>query len=732
MMSDIANAILSRWNSSVSWWNSLTPENHLTVYLGLIVAIIGAAIIGVSKFFGKSIKGIFTRNSEPQPPPSQKLEITVNTSQPTPPQQPLLPPQSPEKPAPLPLIPRSSASVDFVPRFDAEGRDLVLRIQEELSPEKNQLVILWGPGGVGKTTLAIEARRGLENVFGQRIVWTSADGRSDYTFSALLDEITSQLGQPDIRQLALEPKKDAVRSLITEAPTLVVLDNFETISPEEQSLCTKWLAQYASCPVLITTRDRVDIGRNISVDVMSPDEAQQFVVRLIQESPTPEVFAHLDRELLINTADRTPLVLEWIVAQIELAQEPQAVLDELTHGKGEAARRVFDRSFSLPRLGDDGRATLLALSLFVPSASRPALAEVAGLGEDEKRANEAVKCMAELRLVRPTNNGQRLAVTGLTRELTKARLFKDPQSRGFQQRFVAFFLGYAESHGQIIAEDFDALEMEKDNLLGAVDVAFGLEDWKSVVRIRSSLEEFLDLRGHWGEAIERGGQALKAANTLGDQVSAAKLGHNVGIIYQKQGELEEARRLYEENLEIEKELGNQRAIASGLHQLGRLAQDQRELEKARGLYEESLAIKKELGDQRAIALTVWGLGNIALEQKDFKEAREQLEQALSVFQDIEDLPNTAGVLHQLGMLAQDQGELEEARRLYEKSLAIEKDLGNQSGIAESLRQLGLLAEKEEATEEAVRCFREALNIFEKLGSPYAEQAREALQRVEGK
>lgn len=126
----------------------------------------------------------------------------------------------------------------------------------------------------------------------------------------------------------------------------------------------------------------------------------------------------------MGTAALNPLVMEWLVAQIALAQTAEDVLEDLGQGKGDAAQRVFDRSFDLPQLGDDGRTVLLALSLFVPSASRGALAAVAGFAEDKNRLNEAVKRLAALRLLSTTDGGERLQVQGLTRELARARLGK--------------------------------------------------------------------------------------------------------------------------------------------------------------------------------------------------------------------------------------------------------------------------------------------------------------------
>src|SRR5205823_1880570 len=148
-----------------------------------------------------------------------------------------------------------------VARRDGEGRDIVTLLQTELAPREHRLVVLWGAGGVGKTTLAAEATRALLPSFNGRIVWTSALGRADYTRSTLLDEIATQLGHgEDVRPLALEPKMAAVRALLSAAPTLVVLDNFETVGEAQQQpdaeaerrACTDFL-QAASAPALVTT-----------------------------------------------------------------------------------------------------------------------------------------------------------------------------------------------------------------------------------------------------------------------------------------------------------------------------------------------------------------------------------------------------------------------------------------------------------------------------------------------
>jgi TIR domain-containing protein/NB-ARC domain-containing protein len=280
---------------------------------------------------------------------------------------------------------------DFVARRDRNGNDIVAQLKEELAPHKQNLVALWGKGGVGKTTIAAEAAREMIDVFADRIVWISADGRPEFALSNLLDEIAAQLGDTETRKLALEPKKEAVRELLARSAALVALDNFETISPDEQKLCAGWIARHAPCPALITTRSRVDGARNISIDRMTPTEANEFIDKLIEQTQNTHAFSRLDRDRVIKASDATPLVMQWVIAQIDEAQQQSDVLNDLARGEGDAAVRVFDRSFNLPLVGDDGRDTLLALSLFAPSASRAALTEVAGFGIDDKRLRNAVR-----------------------------------------------------------------------------------------------------------------------------------------------------------------------------------------------------------------------------------------------------------------------------------------------------------------------------------------------------
>jgi len=696
------------------WWLSIPDGIREKVIAGLIVFVLCAVL----KLFWKKIvalwRGLFPAPSAPAPTPP--LVVNVNVPQPVAPapqEKPTLPPSS--HPAAGARLPRPPA-VGFVARKDWKQRDLVAQLKGELDPGKRAFVVLSGYGGRGKSALAGECARQLESVLNRRVIWSSAEGRSDYSLSTLLDEIASALGDSEARKLALEPKKQRAVELLAPTPCLVVLDNFETIAPAEQTLCTQWLDKDAPCAVLVTSRESLPCALNISLDAMLPDEAREYLDRLIAQAANPRAFKGADRAQIIETAEANPLLLEWIVGQVDLAQDPQQVIIDLKKGKGTAAERVFDRSFNLPQVGEGGHAVLLALSLFSPSASREALAEVAGFGTNVDRLNEALKHLAGLRLVASTAGGRRLLVEGLTREMARNKLAAGGRRDDFRRRFVGHFEHYAGQHALTSPEDFGALEDEKENLLAALAIAFEVKRWHPVVSIRSSLEEYLDLRGYWEEAIRTGEMALQAARELKAPQGIACFAHNLAVVYYHRGEVVKAGKLYLESLEIKRRLGDQSGIAKTLHQLGMLAHHQGSIEEARRLYGESLEIKRKLGDQSLMATTLHQLGMLAHHQGSIEEARRLYGESLEIKRKLGDQSGIAGTLHQLGMLAQQQGDPKEARKLYGQSLEIDRKLGDQRGIAITLHQLGILAQHEGNAEEARRLYGESLEIKRRLGN----------------
>lgn len=634
-----------------------------------------------------------------------------------------------------PLIPRPPI-VGFVARRDNQGRNLIERLKEELAPVKNQLVALWGAGGVGKTTIAAEAVRSIIQANNQRVVWTTADGRANYSFSTLLDDIAGQLGRTDLRPLAVGPKEESLRSIIIEKPTLIILDNLETISPDEEVLCKEFLAHRAQCPALITTRERIDNAHLITIAAMSSDEATELLEKLIRQTHDPNIYSEVDSARILEAAEFNPLIIQWIVGQIDFAQDPDEVLIELAQGHGDAAERVFDRSFNLPQMAQGGRAVLLALSLFMPSAGRLALAEVSGMAQnkDKKKFKKAQQTLASLWLITQTNGGHRLAVEGLTRELANAHLSNDPRSKPFAQRYIARYLRFANAHSLRIPQDFNELEAEKGNLLNAVELAFASQNWKSVLKLMSSVAfpGMLDVRGFWDEAIRYGEIAINAAKALKDEWGVAIFQGHVATVRQNRGEYEHAKQVFQSLINVFERLKSEKSVATYKQQLGTVEHRLNNIDEAKRLYTESLQAKRQLGDQLGISIVLHNLAAIALGEKDLSTAAQLYDESLRITTLLNDQDGIAGTLYELGRLAQTNSDPDEAQRLYRQSLAITKTLGDQNGIARNLNQLGMLAVAQGDISEGERLIEEALSIFEKLMSPEAEIARRNLERMKGK
>jgi len=511
--------------------------------------------------------------------------------------------------------------IRFIDRHDEQGRDIVELVVELL--EEGQCINLWGSGGVGKTTLAIEAtHRAFPAPFSGGVIWASADGRAGYSLVTLLNQILTTLGREDARTLAPAAKADLVGHLLSQSmPCLLGLDNFETIAREERKKILAFLTG-VSCPFLLTSRMRLPHAQNIRMGPMTPKEANQFLQSLVRQSTEQAKLERVGPEEIAELAERNPMLMRWVVAQLEEAMRAQDVFDKIGRGKGEAPERIFNQSFE--RLGDDGQMALLALSLFVPTASREALAAVCGFEDGKDRVNEAIRRLAAFDLLDTAIEVDRLGIVALTRRLTEAQLKRDERTEGLKERFLAYFLAYAEAHPEVTKEDLDALDGERENLLAALDYAYAAEEWHSVMAILEAIAfpGLLYTRGYWDDALRWGERALEAARKAHDEATIARFAHNLANIYVGRGKYDEAKTLYNESLEIKRNLGDQVGIAFSLFQLGMLARLQGHYQEAKELLNQSLEIKRRLGDQAGIVKSLHGLGMIAEAQGYSQEAED--------------------------------------------------------------------------------------------------------------
>lgn len=604
-----------------------------------------------------------------------------------------------------------SPTVGFIPRHDNKGENLVEKIKQSLSKSDHHTVVLWGSGGVGKTTLAAQFARASENE--KQIVWISADGRADFTAGVLLDEIATQLGWPEIRQLPPLLKHTQVLSLLVEKSSLIILDNFETIKPEYQHECLEFL-KIRNFESLVTTRERIEGVKNENINEMSEEEANAFLQRLIDDSAFPSAFTEEICQKTMITGEYNPLVIQWIVGQIDAAQSPREVFDDLEHGEGDAAERVFDRSFNLPQLGNDGRNILLALSLFI-SARRKSVKAIVGIGQDNKRFNKALKSLANLRLISLTEGSERLFLGGLTRQFARANLDKSRMVKIYCQKFLRHVEVLSHSHSEATYTNLNFLEDERTNIFFAIDLAFELRNEKSFFRIIDHFWGFLEIRGYWEDLIRICNLGLNLANELDNERRSFFEGI-LGIVFSNRGEIDKAEKHYNNSLQRYRRLGNQDGIAVSLHNLGILASDKGEVEKAEKLYKEALEMHRKLSNYGQILRLLCCLAILAMDMGEIEEARKLLEESFDVQKKSQDQQASAFCLCAAGRLAVETGNFEEAKTLLDTGLKIFRKLGDRAGMADALILLGHLARYDVDTKEAARLYYEGLEISRKLSS----------------
>jgi hypothetical protein len=173
--------------------------------------------------------------------------------------------------------------VVFIRRYNKKEEDVLELVKKELAPAKRRPVALWGPGGMGKTTLAVMVARQMYYDFNECIVWINAYEDPQFNLSKMLDLIVTRLGRDNLRAYRLEQKKAKVSELVKSIAPLIILDNFERLKTKEQKECGKWLKDDAACPVLLTTIKRVETALNIPIGKISRDDFHTFLDFLKRE-----------------------------------------------------------------------------------------------------------------------------------------------------------------------------------------------------------------------------------------------------------------------------------------------------------------------------------------------------------------------------------------------------------------------------------------------------------------
>jgi non-specific serine/threonine protein kinase len=609
-----------------------------------------------------------------------------------------------------------------------------------------RVLTLTGPGGVGKTRLALEVARSLRPDFADGVWFISLAPVDDADLAVAM--IAQTLG---LIEHGDEPL-GRLRRYLREREALLVLDNLEQILPIAASLASL----LASCPdlnLLVTSREPMRISGEQQYPVLPlelpVDSSSQvaaiaaapavrlFVQRASEVEPRfglTETNAHLVAQICARL-DGLPLAIELAAARVNvlpleaLSARMDQQLTLLSRTSRDAPLRLQTMrnavAWSYDLLTPAEQEFFRLLSAFPDGftlEAAEAIAEVAPGGATDVLG--VVTSLIEKNLLRVVH------VRGITRYvmLETIRAFGAEQllesgallavRRAIANWYLALLeQGYEEiwqpSQGQWLTR----LEAEHDTLRAVLGWAEHQGDTEVAQRLVGHLHRFWWFRGHFAEgqawserALAMAGPATPLARTLA--LSAA------GRMASALGDNDRAVQALGEALHLSRQIGEPTLIATALWRLGMAEEDRGNYQTAAALLAEAIPIFHETGDRVLEAAVRHALGVVHYEQADPGHAAALFKQAVAEFRTL-DVPWLLGyALASLGKLARAEGDYARAAELYGESLSLRwEQVGDKVGVAGSLRGLASLSALTGEYERAARLYGAAESVRESIAAP---------------
>ena len=594
------------------------------------------------------------------------------------------------------------------------------------SLSRSRLLTLTGPGGIGKTRLALAAAGAVGASYAEGVCWVELAPIDDPSIVAQV--VARRLDVPDF------PGQDATAAIaehVGDRSMLIVLDNCEHLASAVADLAEQLLSACDALSILATSREvlGVDGERSWPVPPLSLPEAgtpaaaaalAEFDAVRFFENRTQLVFPSFrlvddNARAVVQVCrrlDGLPLAIELAAAQMrmlsvgQLAERLDDIFTVLVGGartaphRHQALRATLDWSHDL--LDDDERAVFRRLAVFCGFTLTAAEQVTAGSDIRPEHILELLTRLADKSLLRVDHGGSdtRYHLLGTVREYALERLAEASEKDAARRAHLRYFADLVEEvtsridggrEGALgLERELDRLDAETPNLRMALEFAHNSGDANAALRIAGPLGRFAYLRGHYHE-IRAWMDTAVTAGVDAPAALRAKALLGSGRLALLQCDYRPAVRRLEAALRLYRELSDAQGTASALQVLGSVAREQGRYARAMELHGESLAIAETAGDQWAVASAHGYLGFASWLQLEFERATQECTIALRMFRELDDVEGIAWSLLSLGTVARHQGDREQAATLLQESRSLAERIGFREGTAWSLEQLGLLA-----------------------------------------
>ncbi|HEV2471256.1 MAG TPA: tetratricopeptide repeat protein, partial [Chthonomonadales bacterium] len=642
------------------------------------------------------------------------------------------------------------------------------------SLEAGCLLTLTGPGGCGKTRLAIE------------VAEESLDRYPDGVW--LIDLTKTSNGGQAARMVAAElsireePARSPAQTLIEALRcrrTLLIMDNCEHILEHAAELAHDLLIDCPDLKIMATSRERLRVEGEIVYAVPSlrlPPAGAETSLGQASDDPNvahalqcDAVRLYLDRAASsggdncvtpshLSSVVRLCTLLDGLPLAIELAAAWAPVMsvedicarlgDRFTLLRTEARtiahrqrtlKALIDWSYDL--LSDPEKALFRSLSVFMGGFTMDAVEQICSpVAAQNEAPGDASSAVAPLNLIRAlvdkslvqceyTQGHARYKLLETLRKYAGDRLTESAETESMRNRHLGYYLRLAEEaerklYGSEQGWWLDRLETENDNLRAALDWSVR-SDPESALRLASAIWWFWHVRGYFSEGRGWLHAALEALP--GVTAVHARALHAAGTLARNQGDYTAAEDLARQSLEIKRSLSDRQGVAASLSNLATLALTVGDYRVARSRYEEAMEIQRALGNRQGITTSLIGLANIAVELGDYPLARNLYDESLEIKQRLEDKRGIATCLMGIARIHYLEGELTQAQRQCALSLELRRAMGDPRATAYSLQLQGEISwdqgDRESAEALLNECLATRRSLGDKLGVATAQQAR---------
>ncbi|MCF4967132.1 tetratricopeptide repeat protein [Nostoc sp. CMAA1605] len=627
----------------------------------------------------------------------------------------------------------------------------IIRLLELLSYEHPaHLISVDGIGGVGKTTLVLEAAyrclqasERQESFLGMptfdTIIFTSA---KEYylihsgllqslapkrTLQDIFRQIARQVDELDITGVSFEEQLDLIKEALSHQRTLLIVDNLETVENQQDVLA--FLHELPpTVKAVITTREQI-----VFVPVRLTSMPESDALRLIQyEAQEKGVsLSEKDSQTLCKSTGGIPVAINYSIGQLANGYPIQEVLGKISDLRGDVARFCFENSVK-PLTGKAAHKLLMALALFPMPALQDALVQVAVPDVNICAINADLARLRSLSLVRQENN--RYSMLPLTREYALAELQAYPDFEWeVRERSIHWYLNfsatYAGQDAQSWQGQFDGLEEEWQNLQVVIEWCMVQGRYAQMWQFWQNLEAYTHAMGrkesrlrYWGDRLMWTTWLIPASEQRGDWPVTAKVMSDRAVTLTSLGRLEhlaEADELYSKAWELRHHqtpvfrLCLARNIAVLRIQQQNFDVAQTWLNQARELLEQT-----ELGEEersRQLVQLQYYQGEILFKTRQYEQAKITFHQTLELAQKIQWIRAIFCTQNWLAEIAIRQEKLDEAERLLKEGLRVAEANQDKIRTAFCQRSLSALSIAKGQLLDAKEWSSKALDNFEKLG-----------------